>query len=333
MVDVRVLGAGPAGSAAAVAALELGARVEIFEKSPFPRHKVCGEFLSPESGALLQRLGVWDQVVRLRPALLTRLELTFGTSKSTAALPELAWGFSRYALDQLLLDHALSRGAILHRTKGEPRVVGATVIATGRNGSARKGQRLFGFKAHFDGATNDAIELYFTKGLAYVGVNAIEDGITNVCGLAGEDQLSRTAFDIDAFLEGFPVVRRRMEGLRRKWKWLMVGPLVFDEWSTVNTRWHGNEGQYRAGDHLSFVDPFAGSGILSALATGTMAGQAAAARTPMADYRSKCELALRSQLRFAGLFRQALAGGWGYALGRWIPPQWLFHLTRPDVRI
>jgi hypothetical protein len=331
MVDVRVLGAGPAGSAAALAALDHGARVEIFEKTPFPRHKVCGEFLSPESGALLQRLGVWNQVERMRPARLTRLKLTFGSRESSSLLSEPAWGFSRYALDRLLLDHAVSCGATLQRVKGEPQLNGPTVIATGRNLSAPKGRRLFGFKAHFDGAANDTMELYFTTGLAYVGFNAIEDGMTNVCGLAGEDQLSRTGFDIDAFLEGYPIVRQRINGLRRKWKWLIVGPLVFDEWSFADNRSLGTGVQYRAGDDLSFVDPFAGSGILSALTTGMMAGAGAARGVGIIDYNLSCKAALRRQLLMARLFRRALAGGWGYSVGRWLPAQWLFHLTRPNV--
>ena len=47
MRAVHVVGGGPAGVMAAFAAMREGAGVRIFEKSAFPRHKVCGEFLSP----------------------------------------------------------------------------------------------------------------------------------------------------------------------------------------------------------------------------------------------------------------------------------------------
>jgi flavin-dependent dehydrogenase len=47
MRAVHVVGGGPAGVMAALAAMREGAPVRISEKSAFPRHKVCGEFLSP----------------------------------------------------------------------------------------------------------------------------------------------------------------------------------------------------------------------------------------------------------------------------------------------
>ena len=47
MRAVHVVGGGPAGVWAAFAAMREGAPARIFEKSAFPRHKVCGEFLSP----------------------------------------------------------------------------------------------------------------------------------------------------------------------------------------------------------------------------------------------------------------------------------------------
>jgi flavin-dependent dehydrogenase len=53
MRAVHVVGGGPAGVMVAFAAMREGAPVRIFEKSAFPRHKVCGEFLSP---AILPRL-------------------------------------------------------------------------------------------------------------------------------------------------------------------------------------------------------------------------------------------------------------------------------------
>ena len=67
------------------------------------------------------------------------------------------------------------------------------VITTGRSSQSRRGGRLFGFKAHFDGPADDAVELYFA-GSMYVGVNCVEDGFTNVCGLAPEEHLRRCRF-------------------------------------------------------------------------------------------------------------------------------------------
>src|ERR1035438_247864 len=57
MRAVHVVSGGPAGVMATFAAMREGAPVRIFEKSAFPRHKVCGEFLSPAILPLLRRTG------------------------------------------------------------------------------------------------------------------------------------------------------------------------------------------------------------------------------------------------------------------------------------
>ena len=44
--DLVVASAGPAGTAAAITAARLGEHVALLEQSHFPRHKVCGEFIS-----------------------------------------------------------------------------------------------------------------------------------------------------------------------------------------------------------------------------------------------------------------------------------------------
>jgi len=57
-----VVGAGPAGSAAAAALAARGRRVLLLEKDRLPRRKVCGEFLSGRAVPSLERLGVLDEV-------------------------------------------------------------------------------------------------------------------------------------------------------------------------------------------------------------------------------------------------------------------------------
>src|SRR5580704_11522243 len=106
MRAVDVVGGGPAGAMAALAALRGGAAVRIFEKSAFPRHKVCGEFLSPAILTLLRRAGCAEDFLKLRPAVLREMRLHFGARTIHHALPEPACGLSRYALDRLLLECA-----------------------------------------------------------------------------------------------------------------------------------------------------------------------------------------------------------------------------------
>ena len=56
--DVLVVGSGPSGSATALRLASLGHRVTLVEKRPTPRHKACGDVLTPRAVAELARLGL-----------------------------------------------------------------------------------------------------------------------------------------------------------------------------------------------------------------------------------------------------------------------------------
>jgi hypothetical protein len=196
------------------------------------------------------------------------------------------------------------------------------VWTAGRNDSEPRGSRLFGFKAHFTGPQNDAVELFFGD-RCYVGINAIESGRTNVCGLASEDLLREVRFQPEALFG--PALRRRLDPLRRDWDWITCGPLRFRNY------FHAVEPFYRAGDAMSFVDPFTGSGMLCAVLTGTLAGEHAAAGVPPDIHRRRCRKALGGAIRISSLLRSAL----GTQLATWllplVPGRLLYSLTRPRV--
>lgn len=322
MALVRVVGAGPAGSSAALAALAAGADVEIFEKSAFPRHKVCGEFLSPEAARLIEELGLMERFLDLRPSRLEKMMLVFDGRARTALFPEPAFGLSRFALDHLLLDEAVRRGARLHQQSTQD----GDVIAVGRQDASPKGRRLFGFKAHFSGPVNNVMELYFLPGYSYVGVSAIENAYTNVCGLAPEDELAAIHFDIDTYVMRHEFLARRLQSLRQVMPWMKVGPLVFGNRLEIPA-----SAGYLAGDRLSFTDPFTGSGILTALLTGSLAGNAAALRLDPAEHLLNCRRRLRGSLQTAAFLRRALASRFGRTVAGYVPPKLLFQMTRPRI--
>jgi flavin-dependent dehydrogenase len=318
---VRILGGGPAGAAAALAALEAGAGVQLIERARTPRHKVCGEFFSPEIEPDLKALGVWEDFRNACPARIERAALCFGARRREGRLPVPGWGLSRYAFDALLLELARRRGA---RIVAEAGAGGVAVLASGRRASrAPRGRRPFGFKAHFEGPSSRAVELYFFDG-GYVGVSPIEGGRTNVCGLAAEDRLGRFGFSYDDFVLCCPALAERLAPLRRATPWLTTGPL---ECSQRLTPAPGEP--YPAGDALSFVDPFTGSGLLAAIRSGAIAGRAAARGQPPQDYLAECRRSLRRPFQVASLLRGLLASGWAERLAVLAPTTLLFALTRP----
>jgi flavin-dependent dehydrogenase len=325
---IRILGAGPAGSSAAIASRLEGRDVLLIEKSRFPRHKVCGEFLSPEIAPTLDALGVWSDVVAAHPAIVRRLALHFRTREKRCPLPEPAYGLSRYRFDDLLLERARLLGATITGASiasEEPgSECGSAIIAHGRKSVSSRGGRLFGFKAHFTGPIDDAIELFFFSG-CYVGITPVEDGVTNVCGLGPEDFLRARDFDIDAVTHASPKLAERLRPLTRTMKWLTAGPLVFRNHLHDAPR----DNEYLAGDALSFVDPFTGSGLLSAVVTGRLAGLAAARGESPADYLAKCRETLESPFRISSFFRTLVSRGWAEWLVGLAPGSWLVHATRP----
>lgn len=328
MAAVTIVGGGPAGSSAAIAARLEGAEVRLIEKSVFPRHKVCGEFLSPEIAGPLAALKLQDAFAKHRPARIERMLLRFRTLEKSARLPNAAFGLSRYSFDQMLMERAQADGAQLVRDHAVPDDT-PLVLACGRRSRAlraSRGRRLFGFKAHFDGPASDAIELYFFDG-GYAGVSPIEGGRTNVCGLAREDRLAQFAFEIDEFVRHIPALRTRLEPLSRAIDWLTVGPLVFGNRFQDDIR----ESTYPAGDALSFVDPFTGSGLSAALLTGRLAGQSAARGLATRHYLELCESTLSRPFAAASLFRRALGTTWVEVAAQCVPAALLFRLTRPRL--
>jgi hypothetical protein len=343
---IRIIGAGPAGSTAAISALLSGGEVDLIEKSKFPRHKVCGEFLSPEIVPVLERLGVWGGFEERNPALIRRMELHFGSKPKISQLPEPAYGLSRFAYDHLLYNRAIELGARpsslaefsstpelpgvgrtpFIRARPHGRAYATQIRTTGRrqDGAATRGKRLFGFKAHFTGPAHDAVELYFFGG-CYVGINCVENGITNVCGLAPETLLNKLNFEIDELIGSSAALSERLSSLSRSMKWLHVGPLVFQ--NSLNQQ--PDPGIYSAGDALSFVDPFTGSGLLSAAITGELAGSYAARSLPSSDHVIACRKALVKPFGISRVLRALAGSRWAEHLSGLVPGEWLYRLTRP----
>jgi flavin-dependent dehydrogenase len=306
----EVIGGGLSGAMAALHLAHAGRPVRIWEKSPFPRHKVCGEFLDGKAVELLRD-------IPLNGTPIHHVRLIWPNAQTAFPLPRPALGISRYRLDAALLNAAQAAGAVLIQDSGQPQP--GAVIAHGRKSAQPRGQRTFGYKAHFHGGQNDAVELYFHR-TGYTGVNPVEDGLTNVCGLADEQDLRAVGFDGDRWIATQPKLAARLQGLRRTIDWMFTGPLHYGPAAP--------QPGYLCGDALNFVDPFTGSGMLTALLTGKMAAESILANRTPTEHLHHCRRAVRSAYWWSTLMRRSLRWPITPNLIHLIPGSLLYRLSR-----
>lgn len=269
---ITIVGGGLAGLALGIGLRQRDVPVTIWEAGSYPRHKVCGEFISGAGLQSLERLALREPIMAAggrwaRDAAF----FVNGYSPIRQTLPQPALCVSRYMLDDLFAkEFRRIGGSLRERSRwsgelGDPGVV----RATGRRAAAVvEGWRWFGLKAHARNVVLAAdLELHlFADG--YVGLCRLADSV-NVCGLF------RT--------------QEPQHDLRRRWKELLVGPvgsklrdgLANAEWDeesfcavaglNVEPRRILPEGECAVGDALTMVPPATGNGMSIALESAELA--------------------------------------------------------------
>lgn len=124
LYDAIIVGAGPAGTSAAIHLAMQGGRVLLAEARRFPRAKLCGEFISPECLAHFRRLGVMDEMVAAGGVPLAET-IFYGLSGRSVRVPSewfanggQALGLSRAEMDQRLVNRARAVGVeVLEETQ------------------------------------------------------------------------------------------------------------------------------------------------------------------------------------------------------------------------
>ena len=159
--DAAIVGAGPAGSAAAILLARAGWNVALVERQRFPRRKVCGECIAATNLPLLDALGIGEAVRSLAGAELRRVALWHGRRSVTAALPTaegsaqpFGRALGREHLDTALLERARACGVTvfqpwaLQRLEGEPGRFAFALRRPGDDGSGIKLEAPVAIAAH-----------------------------------------------------------------------------------------------------------------------------------------------------------------------------------------
>jgi flavin-dependent dehydrogenase len=115
--DVIIAGGGLAGLSLAILLGRRNYNVVVIEKESYPKHKVCGEYISMESKPFLERLGL--PLDKMQLPLINNLIVTDNRSNEViSALPQGGFGISRYTLDDMLAKLAVAAGVtLLTKTK------------------------------------------------------------------------------------------------------------------------------------------------------------------------------------------------------------------------
>jgi len=321
--DLIVVGGGPAGCAAAISAAPSGASVLLLERARFPRHKVCGEFVSAESLDLLHNLlaPAHQRIITEAPRIAHGRIFVDGAELGAEIAPPAA-SITRFDLDAALWNSCVQCGVEAREDCAVQSVEGpgpfrvntahghfdakSVINATGRwsnlTSQAMRAQktkeRWIGVKAHFrEACPPPSVDLYFFDG-GYCGVQPITPAARNgpgMCVNACAMVRSDVATSLDEVLRCHPALLGRSRGWQPLMDAVYTSPLVFHDPEPL----HG--GMLQAGDSATFVDPFIGDGISLALRSGALATQCL-----IRFFRGECSLQ-QAALTYSRLYKQRLA--------------------------
>jgi 2-polyprenyl-6-methoxyphenol hydroxylase-like FAD-dependent oxidoreductase len=189
--EIIITGGGLAGLALASALRSYEVPVTVQEAGTYPRHRVCGEFISGVTLETLDALGISGT---FNDALHHRSIAWFdqGRSIHRATLKHPALGISRHRLDQRLAAHFQAAGGTIHTgVRSRPEAAAGAVWAAGR--PPAQGPWI-GLKLHARGIPMVSDLEMHSGANGYAGLAGVEEGWTNVCGL----------FRLDRSLRGRP---------------------------------------------------------------------------------------------------------------------------------
>lgn len=341
---ITIVGGGLAGLALGIGLRRHDIPVTVWEMGQYPRHRVCGEFVSGRGQEVLKRLGLFEDFLGAGAMVSRTAKFFLGKASSSVRQVEPpAFCLSRFRMDQLLAERFQIQGGRLRqnsRWQGAEDAEALVWTAGRRAQPLEKGWRWFGLKAHARNVALEAdLEMHGSHE-GYVGLCRLSEGEVNVCGLF-RSRPGRLLSDRPG--------QEMLRGLPGTWlhSRLKNATLLEDSFCAVaglglRPRRAAKQKSCRLGDALTMIPPITGNGMSMAFEGAELAVEplAAYARAEISWARCQqsiardCDALFGRRLRWARclqwlMFSGPLHGRLGtLALGSgWLWP-FLFMRTR-----
>ncbi len=286
--SILIIGGGLAGLTAAIHLSKIGLKVILIEKNEFPKHKVCGEYISNEVLSYLNWLDI--DCEDLKPTHLNKFQFSFLDGKILDSdLPIGGFGISRYLLDNFLCKKAIENGCeiILDSVEDIYFSENQFTVTTAKN-TVYKSEILIGaygkrsnidqklersfihkkapwlaVKAHYSGFfSNDLVGLHHFKG-GYCGVSKVENDRINICYLADYKTFKQYK-NIEEYQMNVVSKNPHLKSILDNCKPLFDKPLTisqisFDKKKTVENH------MLMIGDTAGLIHPLCGNGMAMAI--------------------------------------------------------------------
>jgi menaquinone-9 beta-reductase len=267
---VTIIGGGLAGLTLGIGLRRADVPVVVYESGHYPRHKVCGEFISGAGQHVLQRMGLMDALTNAGASLAHSGAFTLGRILlPVRPFPQPGLCLSRYELDALLAREFRALGGELQEDSRRPGSANeGTVVATGRRVQpVVGGWRWFGLKIHARKPKLRAdLEIHGFEN-AYIGVCRLPGHWVNVCGLFRRRAADRGPVSYEALM-GQP-----SSALHTEFQGAEFDTESFC--SVAGLSLHPSRASHRAecciGDALTMVPPVTGNGMSMAFEAAEMA--------------------------------------------------------------
>jgi len=291
--NVIIVGGGLGGLCSALHLSLKGIKVLLIEKTPYPKHKVCGEYISNEVLPYLNALG-FDPFEFGAKAISDFSLSTPGSRSINTKLPLGGFSISRYCIDWELAKKAQAAGVeIVHAsvtdiqfknggfrviTKDEEFTAPLAIGSFGKRSNLdvkldrdfiKKPSPFLGVKAHYKGVfPENAVGLHNFEG-GYCGVSKVETDNINVCYLADFKSFKQFK-NIDDFQKKVLSKNKFLKQI------LENAELAFDKPLTISQvsfeRKHPVENHMiMCGDSAGMIHPLAGNGMSMAIKAAQLA--------------------------------------------------------------